>query len=162
MRDIADKLGFSKTKVYDILHDANTSDNELFLRHNLVSNLNKAGITIREYADLVRSKNILVRRGIQTAKVLEIISKVIELCFRINLEPQLLASSFDNFSQFVSSIASKFGEDLQRRLEFELKYMENVLNDLDIVLDKCKQLRTQIDILERLASYQSNSMGKHS
>ena len=153
--------GISKTKISVILHEANSPDNEIFLRHYLAVNLHKAGITIREYADLIRAKNIFTRLGIQPTKVLAMVREVIELCFRNNLEPQSLATSFNKFRRFVSSIASLLPESLERRLTFELKYLQTIMNDLDAALDNCRQLNSAIDMLERLASRSSNLMGKH-
>ena len=152
--------GISKTKVSVILHEANSPDNEIFLCHYLAANLNKAGMTLREYAELVRAKNILNRLGIQPTKVLAMVREVIELCFRNNLEPKLLTTCFNNFRRFVSSFGSMLPENLQRALTFELKYLQTIMNELDAVLDNCRQLNTAIDMLERLASRSSNLMGK--
>lgn len=161
MRAISDRMGLSKTKVFDILHEANSPDNQIFLRHDLAVNLYKNGITLREYADLIRAKNILIRHEIQTEKILASILEVTELCFKISLGLQTLVTSFNNFRQFVSSIAGKSPENLGTRLEFELKYLESIVEDVNVKMDKCKQLRTQIDILERSAGRSRESTGKH-
>lgn len=53
MSDIGYSTGLSKTKVFDILHEGNTSDDQIFLRHNLAVNLYKNGLDLIAYADLV-------------------------------------------------------------------------------------------------------------
>ena len=131
MKSVSEMTGISKTKVSVILHQANSPDNEIFLCHYLAANLNKAGITLREYADLIRAKNILARLGIQPAIVLALVREVIDLCFKNNLEPTLLATSFNNFHRFVSSFAIMSPENLRRVLTFELKYLQHIMNDLD-------------------------------
>jgi hypothetical protein len=78
MRDIEKKMGISKTKVFDILHEAESSDKHIYLCHNLTSNLSKNGIMVREYAELYRAKNILMRKGIEPTKVLATIHKIME------------------------------------------------------------------------------------
>ena len=160
MGQISKMTDISKTKISVILHEANSPDNAIFLRHNLAVNLRKAGITMTEYAGLTRAQNILARQGIQPAKVLATVREVTEQCFRINLEPQTLATSFKNFRQFVSSIPNMSPEKLERTLT-ELKYLQTIVNDLDAVLDNCRKLISAIDRLERLASLSSNPVGKH-
>jgi hypothetical protein len=65
MEDIAGLVGLSKTKVHDILHGADSPDCPIFLCHNLAVNLGKNGLHIKQYADLIRARNILAQRGIQ-------------------------------------------------------------------------------------------------
>ena len=75
MRDIEKKMGISKTNVFDILHEAESSDKHIYLCHNLTSNLSKNGITVREYAELYRAKNILMRKASNQRKYLQLYAK---------------------------------------------------------------------------------------
>jgi hypothetical protein len=141
----------SKTKVYYILHEAESSDKKIFLCHNLTSNLNKNGITVREYAELYRTKNILVRQGIQPTKVRATIREIIDICFIVRLEPQALITCFDNFRQLIRS----YPEDLDT-LKSDLENMQSLSNELDVVMQNCKNLRLAIDINERSVNSSKN------
>jgi hypothetical protein len=68
----------------------------------------------------------------------------------------MLVSFFEGFRQFVYSLAREFPENLESKLESELKYLETKVNDLDIMLAKCGQLRNEIVFLEKLANNSSN------
>lgn len=153
MREIKKMMGISKTKVYDILHES--SDKTIFLCHNLTSNLIRNGITVRQYAELYRTKNILTRQRIQPKKVRARICEIIDLCFIIGLEPQGLITSFDNFRQLINSSS----EDLEK-LKTDLENMQSVSNELDVVMQNCKNLRLAIDIKERSGNSSKDSSSK--
>jgi hypothetical protein len=156
MRLVSEMTGISKSKVYEILHEADSPDKQIFRCHDLRSNLYKAGISLRDYADLIRAKNIFIKEGIRPEKVLKIIREVINFCFRTGTDPRMLVSFFDSFRQFVYSLAREFPENFESKLESELKYLETKVNDLDIVLAKCGQLRNEIVLLEKLVNNSSN------
>jgi hypothetical protein len=156
MRSVSEMTGISKSKVYEILHEADSPDKQIFRCHDLRSNLYKAGISLRDYADLIRAKNIFIKEGIQPEKVLKMIREVIILCFRTGTDPQMLVSFFDDFRQFVYSLAREFPENLETKMESELKYLETKVNDLAVVLAKCGQLRNAIILLEKLANNSKN------
>jgi hypothetical protein len=144
MREIEKMTDISKTKIFDILHEAESSDKQIFLCHNLTSTLHKNGRTVREYAELYRSKNILMRQGIEPTKVLATIHKIIELCFRIGLEPQALVTRFDNFRELVRS----YPDDLEK-LKSDLENLQTLSDNLDAAMQNCKNLRLAIDLKER-------------
>lgn len=149
MRTIENIIGFSKTKVFNILHEANSPDNPIYLRHDLVANLYKKGMTPSEYADLIRARNILIKYDIEPGKTLALIQQIIEKCFRINLEPQTLVSSFNKFRQFIDSIPRKSPQSLETRLVLELRYLKQLVDNLDKKMGNCKRLRILIDTLEK-------------
>jgi hypothetical protein len=153
MRDIEKKMGISKTKVFDILHEAESSDKHIYLCHSLTSNLSKNGIMVREYAELYRAINILIRKGIEPTKVLATICKIMELCFIVRLEPQALVTCFDDFRQLVHS----YPEDLET-LRSDLENLQSVSDNLDVVMASCKKLRLTIDRMERLANSSWNDI----
>jgi hypothetical protein len=157
MRDIGKMTGLSKTKVFDILHEAESSDKHICLCHNLTSNLSKIGIMVREYAELYRAKNILMSRGIEPTKVLATIRKIMELCFIVRLEPQALVTSLDDFRQLVHSYPKDLGT-----LKSDLENLQSVLGNLDVLMQSCKKLRLAIDILESSvnSSWKDNHSGK--
>jgi sugar-specific transcriptional regulator TrmB len=155
MREIQKMTDISKTKVYDILHEAESYGKKIFLCHNLTSNLNKNGITAREYAELYRTKNILMRQRIQPAKVHETIREIIDLCFIVGLEPHGLVTCFDNFRQLIRS----YPEDLDT-LKSDLENMQSVSNELDVVMKNCKNLRLAIDMKERSGNSSKNYTSK--
>jgi hypothetical protein len=156
MRAVSEMTGISKTKIYDILHEADSPDKQIFRYHDLRSNLYKDGISLRDYADLIRAKNIFIKEGIQPGKVLTMIREVSIFCFRTGIDPQMLVSFFDSFRQFVYSLGREFPGNLESKLESELKYLENKVNYLDMMLAKCRQLRNAIDLL-KMANRSSNS-----
>lgn len=151
MEDIADLVGLSKTKVHDILHCANSSDCPIFLCHNLAVNLRKYGLHMKQYADLIRARNILAQRGIQPEDALSQIRDVTELCYKQDLHPQTLVTSFSNFRKFVFSVDSKSPESLKLKVDVWLKAWEFLTSEIDESVKRCAWLRSQIDILERRA-----------
>ncbi len=151
MSDIGYSTGLSKTKVFDILHEGNTSDDQIFLRHNLAVNLYKNVLDLIAYADLVRAQNITIRYNIGPEKILAQIREIIELCFAINLEPQKLVTGFKNFRTFVSSTQCNSRKKLERKLVLDLKLLEFIIDDLDTMMKECGRLRVDIDRLERFA-----------
>jgi len=161
MRDVEKMTDISKTKVSDILHRADSPDKQIFLCHNLRSNLYKNGTPVREYAELCRAKNIFIIRGIKPGEVLATIRKITELCFRISLEPQTLVTCFDTLSHLVYSMAHLYPEDVKIKLKSDLQNLQSVSDDLDVVMQNCKNLRIAIDIRERSARTSKNSTGKN-
>ena len=153
MTDIEKKMGISKTKVFDILREAESSDKHICLCHNLTSNLSIIGIMVREYAELYRAKNILMRKGIEPTKVLATIRKIMELCFIVRLEPEALVTCFDDFRQLVRS----YPVDVET-LRSDLENLQSVSDNLDVVMASCKKLRLAIDIMERLANSSWNDI----
>lgn len=160
MRAISEKTGISKSKVSDILHEAESPDKQIFLCHNLRANLNVRGIILREYTDLVRTKNIFVRAGIEPGKVLADIRELTQLCFRMELDFKMLVPHFHNFCQFVYSVPLDPTENLETKLESELKDIQTIVNKLDSVLDRHKKLIGAIDLLEKISNNFSNAPGK--
>lgn len=149
MEDIADLVGLSKTKVHDILHGADSPDCPIFLCHNLAVNLLKYGLLIKQYVDLTRARNILAQRGIQPQDALSQIRDVTEMCYKQDLHPQTLVTSFSNFRKFVSSVDSKSPVSLKLKLDIWLKAWEFLTSEIDESVKRCVWLRGQIDILER-------------
>jgi predicted DNA-binding protein YlxM (UPF0122 family) len=147
MRVIEKMMGISKTKVFDILHEAESSDKHICLCHNLTSNLSKNGIMVREYAELYRAKNFLIIKGIEPTKVLATICKIMELCFIVRLEPQALVTSFDNFRELFRS----YPEGLET-LRSDLENLQSVSDNLEVRMATCNKLRLAIDRTERVAN----------
>jgi hypothetical protein len=136
-------MGISKTKVFDILHEADSSDKHICLCHNLTSNLSKNGIM----HELYRAKNFLIIKGIKPTKVLATICKIMELRFIVRLEPLALITSFDNFRELFRS----YPEGLET-LRSDLENLQSVLDNLDVLMQSCKKLRLAIDRMERVAN----------
>ena len=111
-----------------------------------LSNLYKNGTTLRDYADLIHVENIFSKEALPLDKVLTMVREVSVICFKISVDPNALVCSFDNFRQFVVSLDSEFPGHLETSLKSELKYLEIKLNDLDMELAKCGQLRAAIDL----------------
>lgn len=156
MRQVSETTGNSKTKVCEILHEADSPDKRIFRCHDLKSNLYKNGTSLRDYADSIRAQNIFSKQALPLGKVLSMVREVSIICFKISLDPNALVCSFGNFRQFVVSLASEFPGHLETSLKSELKYLETKLNDLDMALAKCGQLRAAIDLYEKMASRASN------
>lgn len=150
MRQVSQLTGISKTKVSDILHKA-PADIQIFPRHNLRLHLNENGIPLREYADLIRAENIIIKDGVQPGKIISMIREIITLCFKIGLDPRTLVSFFANFRQFVVSLAREFPGHLESSLDSELKSLEANVNELDMILARCRQLISAIDLIEKMA-----------
>jgi hypothetical protein len=85
-----------------------------------------------------------MRQGIEPTKVLATIHKIIELCFRIGLEPQALVTRFDNFRELVRS----YPDDLEK-LKSDLENLQTLSDNLDAAMQNCKNLRLAIDLKER-------------
>ena len=159
MRQVSKLTGISKTKVSDILHES-SPDIQIFRRHDLKSNLYKYGITLNDYADLIRAKNIIIKEVVQPGNVLSMIREIGILCFKIRLDPKTLVSFFGNFRQFIVSLAREFPGHLESSVESELKCLEANVNELDMTLARCGQLINTIDLLEKMANRSSSTL-KH-
>jgi hypothetical protein len=123
MSQVSELTGSSKTKVSDILHKA-PADMQIFRRHDLKLHLNENGITLRDYAHLIRAENIIIKEDVQPGKILSMIGEISILCFKIRLDPTTLVSFFVNFRQFVVSLSCEFPGHLESSLESELKCLE--------------------------------------
>ena len=125
MKVISEMTGISKTKVHDILHEADSEDRQIFLCHDLRLRLHKEGIPLRDYADVMRAKNIFSNEAINSRNVLAITREVSNLCFRMGLDIQTLVSLFGNFSQFVYSMADKFQENFGTAARIRIELLGN-------------------------------------
>ena len=161
MREVSKMTGNSKTTIFDIVHEADSPDKQIIRCHNLRSNLCENGMTLRGYADFIRAENIFIKDDVQRANVLTMTREVSIFCFKACVDPKVLVFFFDNFRQFVVSLAREFPGNLESSLESELKYLETKVHDLDMTLARCGQLRNVIDLLEKMVSRSSGSTVKH-
>ena len=152
LKFIATSMNLSKTKVYNILCEADSTKSKIFLRHKLIVNLYKRGLNLRPYADLMRTRNKLDHNGIQLQDALAQSQAMVRMCYKYDVPGEGLVTLFKNFTKFTYSFPIEPSESLKKALEIWHKEAETLTPIINELTKKCRSLSGAIDIMKRLAN----------
>jgi hypothetical protein len=102
MKEIADKVGISKTSVYNIIDLKNTLGFKLALFHEIAINLAKKRLNIDDFGEIIRAGKLLEKYGIDKGTAWQAIAAIPIACFQIDIEPRNLIAFLHRFEQFVA------------------------------------------------------------
>ncbi len=102
-KEIADKVGISKTSVHNVIELKNTLGFKLALYHEIAVNLAKKRLNIHDFAEIIRAGKMLEKYGIEKSAAWQAIAAIPIACFKIGIEPYKLIAFLNRFEQFVAT-----------------------------------------------------------
>lgn len=141
LEEIANKVGISKTSVYNLIEMKNTLGFKLALYHEIAVHLAKKGLNIDDYADIIRAGKLLEKYGIHKSAAWHVVSAIPIACFKIGIEPGKLIVFLHRFEQFVATSKVK---SLKEAFEFAKTSMSAYFSYLGYKM----KLKEEIAVLE--------------
>lgn len=136
--DIVDLMGFSPSQVVSILRDISSPEGQNSLSYLLVAKFGD----MKDYADLIEAKTMLVQQGVPAKYALNIVTDILQFCQRTGLNPDQFLPSFGIFCRYAITGISTY-EDLQKKITQTDRCVRFLVEDVTTLEEQNESLKNK-------------------